>query len=121
VIIYTGAYMAVAWPHIVAAWPERQRNQRNLLQTASGEAFPRLKEYFLTLMLGRRPLKIWEFVANISNEFNLRLDILRAYNASVDLGRQMLRLAEEEVSLWSPGAGFRRSSLVATNDRVVAA
>jgi hypothetical protein len=34
--------------------PEKQTNQRNLLQTAYGEAFPMLKEDFLTLILGRR-------------------------------------------------------------------
>jgi hypothetical protein len=115
VTIYTGAYASVAWPHIVAGWPERQPKQHNMLQTASGEAFPRFKEDFLTRLLGRRPLKIWEFVANIHIEFNLRLDILCPCHASVDLGRQMLRLAEEEVSLWGPGAGSRRSSLLAAN------
>jgi hypothetical protein len=71
-----------------------------------------LKEVFLTLTLGRRPLKIWVFVANITNEFILGLNILRAYDASVDIGRQTLRLAEEEIPLWSPGAGPRPSSLV---------
>jgi hypothetical protein len=65
---------------------------------------PILKEVFLTLTLGRRPLKIWVFVANITNELILGLDILRAYDASVDLGRQTLRLAGEEISLWSRGA-----------------
>jgi hypothetical protein len=33
----------------------------------------------------------------------------------------MLRLADEEVSLWSPEAGFHHSILVAANDRVIAA
>jgi hypothetical protein len=66
---------------------------------------PILQEVFLTLILGRRPLKITVFVASITNEFILWLDILRAYDASVDLGCQTLRLAEEELSLWSPGAG----------------
>jgi hypothetical protein len=53
--------------------------------------------------LGRRPLKFWAFVADISNEFILGLDILRAHDASVDIGRLTLRLAGEEISLWSPG------------------
>jgi hypothetical protein len=60
-------------------------------------------------------------VANIANEFILGLDILRAYDASVDLGRQTLRLAEEEVSLWSPGPGPRPSSLVVAKDQVLPA
>jgi hypothetical protein len=46
------------------------------------------KKVFLTLKLGRRPIKIWVSVANITNEFILGLDKLRAYDASVDLGRQ---------------------------------
>jgi hypothetical protein len=64
-----------------------------------------LKEVFLILTLEPCPLKIWVFVADITNEFILGLDILRAYDASVDLGRQTLRVAEEGVSLRSPGAG----------------
>jgi hypothetical protein len=53
--------------------------------------------------------------------FILGLDILRAYNASVDIGRQTLRLAEEVVSLWSPGAGPQPSSLVVAKDQVIPA
>jgi hypothetical protein len=121
VTVDTRANVTVARPDIAAGWPERQPNQRFRLQTASGEALPILKEVFLTLTLGRRPLKIWVFVANITNEFILGLDILRAYNASVDIGRHTLRLAEEEVSLWSPGAGPRPSSLVVAKDQVIPA
>jgi hypothetical protein len=105
VTVETGAYVTVARPDIAAGWPERQLNQRFKLKTVSGESLPVLKEVFLTLTLERRPLKILVFVANITNEFILGLDILRAYDASVDVGRQTPRLSEEEVSLWSPGAG----------------
>jgi hypothetical protein len=104
-----------------AGWPEREPNQRFQLQTVSGEALPILKEAFLTLTLGRRPLKSWVFVADITNEFILGLDILRAYDSSVDLGRQTLRLAEEEVSLWTPGVGPRLSNLVMAKDHVLPA
>jgi hypothetical protein len=76
-----------------------------MLQTVSGEALPILKEIFLTMNLGQYPLKMWVFVANITNDFILGLDILRAYDTSVDLERQMLHLAEEEVTLWSPSVG----------------
>jgi hypothetical protein len=100
----TGAYITVVRPDIGAGWPERQLRQSFKLQTVSGETLPILNEVFLTITLGRRPLKIWVFVADITNEFNLGLDILRAYDASVDLGRLTLRLAGEEISLWSPGA-----------------
>jgi hypothetical protein len=74
-----------------------------LLQTVSGETLPIFNEVFLTLTLGRRSLKMWVLVANITNESILGPDILRAYDPSVDLGRQALRFAEEEVSPWSPG------------------
>jgi hypothetical protein len=49
----------------------------------------------------------------------LGLDILRAYDATVDIGRQILRLAEEEVSLWSPGEWPRPSSLLVAEDQVI--
>jgi hypothetical protein len=57
------------------------------------------------MALGWRPLKFRVFVANITNKFVLGMDKLHACVASVDLGRQMLHLAEEEVSLWSVGQG----------------
>jgi hypothetical protein len=53
--------------------------------------------------------------------FILGPDTLRTYNPSVDIGRQTLRLAEEGVSFWSPGAGHRPSSLVVAKDQVIPA
>jgi hypothetical protein len=64
---------------------ERQPNQRFMLQMVSGETLPILKEVFLTLTLGRRPLKNWVFVADIT-EYILGLGILCAYGALVDKG-----------------------------------
>jgi hypothetical protein len=79
--------------------PKWQPNQRLKFQTTSSEVLPILKEVYLTLTLGWCPLKIWGFIDDIANEFNLGLDI----------GRQTLCLAEEEVSLWilavQPGSG----------------
>jgi hypothetical protein len=80
-----------------------------------------LRKVFLILNRGLRPLKIRVFVANIANEFILGLDILRVYDTSVDLRRQTLRLAEEEVSLWSLGAGPRPSSLAVARGQVIPA
>jgi hypothetical protein len=53
--------------------PEKQPNQRFTLQTAFGKGLPVLKEVFPTLILRRRPLKIWGFVTNITNKFILGL------------------------------------------------
>jgi hypothetical protein len=49
-----------------------------MLQTTSGQALPLLKGVILTPILGRLPLKIRGFVANITNEFISGLDILHA-------------------------------------------
>jgi hypothetical protein len=65
----------------------------------SGEALLILKEVSLALTCGRHVLKIWVFITSITNKFILELDILHAYDASMDLGHQILHLAEEEVSL----------------------
>jgi hypothetical protein len=69
----------------------------------SGEMLPILKEVFLTLTLGQHPPKIWVFVADITNEFILGLDILRANDASVDIGHQTLHLAEEKYHCGAQG------------------
>jgi hypothetical protein len=44
---------------------------------------------------------------------------MREYDTSVDLGHQMLRLAEEEISRWSPRTRSRSCSLVVANDQVI--
>jgi hypothetical protein len=92
-----------------------------MLQTVSGEALPILKEVFLTLNLWWRPMKIWVFVTDITSELMVELDILHTYDASVGIGHQTLRLAEEEVLLWSPGVGPCCSSLLVAKDQVIPA
>jgi hypothetical protein len=119
--IDSGVYMTVPRPDITAGWPKIQPNQSYMIQTVSGEGLPILEEVSLTLTLGLRPLEIWVFVANITNKFILGLDIMREYDASVDLGRQPLHLAEEEVSLWSLRTGPWPSSLLVANDQVIPA
>jgi hypothetical protein len=42
-------------------------------------------------------VKIWVFVADVTDEFILGLDILRAYDASVGVGSHMLLLGQDEV------------------------
>jgi hypothetical protein len=76
-----------------------------------------LKEVFLTLNLRWHPLKLWVFVTNITKEFTLGLNILHAYDASVDLGHQVLHLAELRGVVLEP----QPSSLVVANDQVIPA
>jgi hypothetical protein len=64
---------------------------------------------------------MWVSVGIIKDELILRLDILRAYDASVDIGRQKLRLVEEDISLWNAGLWPRSSSLVVAMDHVIPA
>jgi hypothetical protein len=71
VTVDTGAYITVVRPDIAAGWPERQPNPGFKLQTVSGGSLPILKEVLLTLKLGRRPLKMWVFVANITRRAHL--------------------------------------------------
>jgi hypothetical protein len=91
------------------------------LQTASVETIPVLKEALVELTLGLRTLRIWVFVAEITDEFILGLDVLRAYNASVDVGRHLLRLGQEEITLWRPGAQPNSSRLSLVGAEVIPA
>lgn len=56
----------------------------------------------MELTLGHRTLDMWVFVADISDEFILRLDYLRAYDATLDVGHHVLRLGNETVELSKP-------------------
>jgi len=84
--IDTGASVTIARPNIVAGQPERKLSRTYILQTASGETITVLKEAFVELTLGQWALRMWVFFAEVTDEFILGLDVLRAYDASVDLG-----------------------------------
>jgi hypothetical protein len=57
---------------------------------ASGETMPVVKEARVELTMGHCTLRSWVFVADIADDFSLGLDILRANDASVDIGRRVL-------------------------------
>jgi hypothetical protein len=119
VIINTGASVTIAQPDTVAGQPERKLSRAYILQTASAETIPVLKEALIELTLGQRTLRIWVFAAEITDEFILGLDVLRAYNVSVDVGRHLLRIGQEVVTLWRPGAQPKSSWLSLVSDKVI--
>jgi hypothetical protein len=100
VTINTGTSATIARPDTVAGQPERKPSRAYDLQTASGETNPVLKEALVELTLGQWTLRIWVFIVEVTYEFTLGLDVLQAYNASVNLGRHLLWLGQEEVTLW---------------------
>jgi len=119
VTIDTGASVTIAHPDKVAGQPERKPSRTYVLQTASGETIPVLKEAFIELTLGRRALRIWVFVVEVMDEFILRLDVLQAYDASMDLGH-LLRLGQE-VMLRKPGTQPKSARLSLTGDELIPA
>jgi hypothetical protein len=70
--------------------PERELSQPYVLQTASFETRPVMKEAHVELTMGQRTLRSCVFVADIADDFILGLDFLRAHDASVDVGRRVL-------------------------------
>jgi hypothetical protein len=82
--------VTVARPDIAAGLPDREPSTKCALQMPSRETLPILKEVFMTLTLGRRPLKTWMFIANITDEFVLGCDVLHASYAAVDLQHLVL-------------------------------
>jgi hypothetical protein len=83
---------------------------------ASGKTIVAVKEALVELTLGLCALRIWVFVVDTTDEFIVGLDVLWAYDVSVDLGRHVLRLAQEEVTLWSPGTRRRSSRPTVVSD-----
>jgi len=80
-----------------------------------------LKEALVEPTLGWRALRIWVFVAEVTDKFILRLDILRAYVTSVDLGCHLQQMGQEEVTLWRPGALPKSARLSLDGDKVILA
>jgi hypothetical protein len=86
----TGASVTIARPDIGAGQPERNPSRAYILQTASGKTIPVLKETLIELTLGWRALRIWMRIMEVTEEFILGSDVLRAYDATVDLGCHLL-------------------------------
>jgi hypothetical protein len=96
VTIDTGA-VTVARPNIAAGLPETELCRPYILRTVSGKTIPVVTEARVELAIGRRTLRSSVFVADITDDFILGLDILRAYDSSVDIGRRVLRLGRDMV------------------------
>jgi hypothetical protein len=62
-----------------------------------------MKEALVELPLRWSVLRISVFVPKIADEFVLGLEVLRAYNAAVDLTHRVLRMGEEVVIVASWG------------------
>jgi hypothetical protein len=95
VIIDTGATVSIARPDIVAGLPVRETRRSYFLKMASGQTIPIDKEALVDLTLGRCALNIWVFIADITDDFILGMDVLRAYDALVDVKHDALRLGGE--------------------------
>jgi hypothetical protein len=62
-------------------------------QVGSERTIPVVREALRELTLRQRALNIWVFVADITDDLILGLDIPRHYHATVDVGRHVLRPA----------------------------
>lgn len=79
-----------------------------------------MKETFVKLTLGQRPITTWVFAANITYEFILGLDVMLAHDASLDLTHHLLRLGDEEVPLRHSEARQRPTPCMKGNSELAA-
>ena len=87
--INTGSSVTIAQPDIVAGQSERRLGRACVLPMASGETIPGMKA-LVELTLGWRALRIWLFFTEIKDEYNMELDVLWDYDASMDLEPHLL-------------------------------
>jgi hypothetical protein len=66
VAVDTGASVTSARPDIVARLPESKAIRNSYLWTITGQACPILNEALVKLLLAKRLLIIWVFVANVA-------------------------------------------------------
>jgi hypothetical protein len=71
---------------------------------APGES-PVFKEALVEVILRRSPVTTWVFVAKVTDELNLELNIFSTHDASVDLGRRLLDWARK-CYYTSPGYNY---------------
>jgi hypothetical protein len=103
ITVDTGASITIIRSDIAVGLPERRLPTMVYLQCMSGRTIPVFKEALAELTLGKRKLKLWVNVADITEEFSLGLDVMYVHDVVVDLKRHILRLDDEEVPLRRPG------------------
>jgi hypothetical protein len=81
--------MVIIRPDTTVRLPDRDLPMECALQTASRKTLPNLKEALVALTLGLNPLRTLVFVAGITDELILGLNI-HAHGASVDLRHHVL-------------------------------
>jgi hypothetical protein len=77
----------------------RRPNQPNVLQTASRESIPDLKETLVELTVGCSPLWICVFITKITHKLILVPNVLHTNDAFTDHRGHALRLQQEQVLL----------------------
>jgi hypothetical protein len=112
VSINTGASITIARPDITTRLPESKPNQRTFRRLRQERPFQSLRPWAISW--DRAPYAF----EGIIDEFILRLDVLPTYNAFIDLGRQVLRLGQEKVSMWNSQA-HQLSHLVVASDQEI--
>lgn len=82
--------MRITKPDIAALLHKRELTKPYFLKMAAGKTLPIFKVTLVEMTIGRRPPRSWIFVAEISYDFILKLDVLCCHNACMDLGHGML-------------------------------
>jgi predicted aspartyl protease len=99
VIVDTGATSTIVRPDIAVGLPARNLARATSLQSISGQLTPVLKQVLVRLTLHNCRITTWALVANITEEFLLGLDVMWDLGVALDLGRQVLRIAGQDVPL----------------------
>ena len=118
--IDTGSSVAIARPDIVAGQSKRRLGRACVLPMTSGETIPVI-EALVELTLGWQALRIWVFFAEIMDEYNMELDVLWDYDASVDLEPHLLRQGQVEVTIWRTGTQPKSSRISLVRNEVILA
>jgi hypothetical protein len=90
----------------------------SLFPIISGETIPDLEALVDLTVRHTTPIRV--FIAKITDEFIIRLNVLRTYIAAMDLKLHMIRRDKEKLSLWLPDAR-RPSSRTMASDEVIMA
>lgn len=121
VTVYIGASVTIARPDTTAGLSVRDLITPYVLQMASREILPILKEALVKLTLGQCPLTTWVFIASITDKFILRLGLacqpcICGFGAPHAMSGCQSYV---EVPLWCPRARLHLSPCVNRSSKVV--
>ncbi|KAJ8981733.1 hypothetical protein NQ317_008994 [Molorchus minor] len=117
-VIDTGSYHTIVKPNILAHCKMTPTSNNFILETAGGETLPVVGVHEAEFQLGRTVFRHQVFVANITDDVLMGLELMKKHGFQLNLQRRSIKTGHDEIIISMPrsdekfGSHCRRTAVV---------